>query len=73
MPPFGVIQVAEGEPMPQINDLSRSLTVFEQDRTLVVVIEVSLSSWLVADLLPGVPRQPRKKLDPDQEVLFPRR
>jgi transposase len=56
--------------MPQINDLSRSLTVFEQDRTLVVVIEVSLSSWLVGGLLPGVARQPMKKLGPDKEVLL---
>jgi transposase len=70
VPPFGVIQVAEGEPMPQVNDLSRSLTVFEQDRTLVVVIEVSLSSWLVGGLLPGVARQPMKKLGPDKEVLL---
>jgi transposase len=56
--------------MPQINDLNRSLTVFEQDRTLVVVIEVSLSSWLVGGLLPGVARQPMKKLGPDKEVLL---
>jgi transposase len=56
--------------MPQINDLSRSLTVFEQDRTLVVVIEVSLSSWLVGGVLPGVARQPMKKLGPDKDVLL---
>ena len=56
--------------MPQINDLSRSLTVFEQDRTLIVVIEVSLSSWLVGGVLPGVARQPIKKLGPDKDVLL---
>jgi transposase len=56
--------------MPQIDDLSRSLTVFEQDRTLVVVIEVSLSSWLVGGVLPGVARQPMKKLGPDKDVLL---
>jgi transposase len=56
--------------MPQINDLSRSLAVFEQDRTLVVVIEVSLSSWLVGGVLPGVARQPLKKLGPDKDVLL---
>jgi transposase len=56
--------------MPQINDLSRSLTVFEQDRTLVVVVEVSLSSWLVGGVLPGVARQPMKKLGPDKDVLL---
>jgi transposase len=52
--------------MPEINDLSRSLTAFEQDRTLVVVVEISLSSWLVAGVLPGVARQPMKKLGPDE-------
>src|SRR5271155_2427864 len=56
--------------MPQINDLSRSLTAFEQDQTLVVVIEVSLSSWLVGGALPGVARQPMKKLGPDKDVLL---
>ncbi len=33
--------------MPKINDLSRCLAAFEQDSTLVAVIEMSLSSWLV--------------------------
>lgn len=56
--------------MPQINDLSRSLTAFEQDRTLVVVVEVSLSSWLVAGVLPGVARQPVKKLGPDVDAML---
>ena len=36
--------------MPLKNDLSRSLAAFEQDRTLVVVLEISLSTWLVGDL-----------------------
>jgi hypothetical protein len=48
--------------MPLKNDLSRSLAAFEQDRTLVVVLEISLSTWLVAGLVPGVVRQPTKKL-----------
>jgi len=48
--------------MPQKKDLSRSLVAFEQDRTLVVVLEISRSTWLVAGLLPGVARQPAKKL-----------
>lgn len=56
--------------MPQINDLSRSLSTFEQDRTLVVVVEVSLSNWLVAGILPGVARQPMKKLGPDEDALL---
>jgi transposase len=36
--------------MPKPNDLSRSLTAFEQDRTLLAVIEMSHTSWLVAGI-----------------------
>lgn len=43
----------------------RSTAAFDQDRTLIVVIEMSLSAWLVTGLLPGVERQPLKKLQPD--------
>ena len=56
--------------MPQPNDLSRSLTPFVQDNTLVAVIELSLSSWLIAGVVPGVARQPLKKLDPDEAGLL---
>src|SRR4051812_11076822 len=35
----------DGCPMPKPNDLSRSLTAFEQDSTLIVVIEMSQASW----------------------------
>src|SRR5829696_6714348 len=35
-------------PMPQHNDLSRSLVAFRQDSTLVAVVELSRSSWLRA-------------------------
>ena len=34
--------------MPQPNDLSRSLVILEQDATLIAVIEMGQSSWLVA-------------------------
>lgn len=56
--------------MPQPNDLSRSGVTFEQDRTLVAVIEMSLSSWLVAGMIPGMNRHPLKKLAADQEALL---
>lgn len=56
--------------MSRINDLSRSFTAFEQDNTLIVVVEISLSSWLVAGILPGVARQPLKKLGPDEDALL---
>ena len=56
--------------MPQPNDLSRSLTAFDQDTTLIAVIEMSQSSWLVAGIVPGIERQPLKKLKPDEEALL---
>lgn len=56
--------------MSQPFDASRSLAAFEQDSTLVAVIEMSQSSWLVAAMIPGVERQPLKKLDPDADALL---
>jgi len=56
--------------MPQPNDLSRSLTALEQDSTLIVVIEMSLSRWLVAAIVPGVERHPAKRLEPDELALL---
>src|SRR5256885_9607223 len=57
-------------PMPQRDDLSRSLVPFQQDGTLVAVVELSRSSWLVAGLVPGIGRHPLKKLDPSEEALL---
>ena len=56
--------------MPQPNDLSRSLVALEQDATLIAVIEMSQASWLVAGIVPGIERQPLKKLTTDQEGLL---
>ena len=56
--------------MPQLNDLSRSLVALDQDSTIIAVVELSQSSWLVAGMLPGIDRQPRKKLEPSPERLF---
>ena len=36
--------------MTRVDDLSRSLTAFEQNSTLVAVIEMSQASWLVGAL-----------------------
>jgi transposase len=52
------------------NDLSRSLVAFDQNSTLVAVVELSLSSWLVAGLVPGLTRQPLKKQEPDANALL---
>jgi transposase len=56
--------------MPQSNDLSRCLIPFRQDETLVAVVEMSKTSWLVAGMIPGVARHPLKKLVPDEKALF---
>jgi transposase len=56
-------------PMSQPNDLSRSLTSLEQDSTIIAVIEMSQSSWLVAGIVPGIERHPLKKLEPSGEEL----
>jgi transposase len=56
--------------MPQPNDLSRSLVALDQNSTIIAVIEMSQSSWLVAGIVPGIERQPRKKLEPSPERLL---
>src|SRR3954452_12459444 len=56
-------------PMTHVDDLSRSLLAFDQATTLVVVVEMSEASWLVAGLVPGVDRQPMKKVAPDPTEL----
>src|SRR5476649_1661100 len=57
-------------PMQTPNDLSQSRIVLKQDSTLIAVIEMSLSSWLVAGIVPGVERQPLKKLAVDESALL---
>lgn len=56
--------------MAKQNDLSRSLIAFEQNNTLIAVIEMSLNSWLVAGIVPAVERQPLKKMSVDEEALL---
>jgi transposase len=54
----------------QRNDLSRSPVAFDQNSTLVSVIELSLNTWLVAGLVPGLTRQPLKKQGADPDALL---
>ena len=56
--------------MPQPNDLSRSLVALDHNSTIIAVVELSQSSWLVGGMLPGIERQPRKKLEPSPERLL---
>jgi transposase len=52
------------------DDSKACLTAFVQHSTLTVVIEMSLANWLVAGMIPGVDREPRKKIAPNPEVLL---
>ena len=56
--------------MPQLNDLSRSLAALDENSTLIAMIEMSQSSWLVAANILGVERQRVKKLIPDAGGLL---
>lgn len=56
--------------MPKPADLKRCLTSLDQESTIIAVIEMSQSSWLVAGVVPGIERHPLKKLAPDQDALL---
>ncbi len=56
--------------MPRPNDSHRSLLPLEQESTLIAVVELSRSSWLVAGIVPGLERHPLKKLAPDEDALL---
>ena len=58
------------QPNANANDLSRSLTALDENSTLIAVIEMSQSSWLVASVIPGIERHPLKKLAPEVEPLL---
>jgi transposase len=42
----------------------------DQQSTLIAVIEISQSSWLVAGIVPGLERHPLKKLDASEAALL---
>jgi len=56
--------------MSKPGDLNRCLAPLDQDHTIIAVIEMSQSSWLVAGVVPGIARHPLKKLAPDQDALL---
>src|SRR4029077_8998271 len=53
-----------------VDDFSRCLDPLDMDATLIAVIEMSQSSWLVAGMVPGIERQPLKKLAIDEHALL---
>jgi transposase len=56
--------------MPTSYDTRKSPVALDQDSTLIAVIEMSEASWLVAGIVPGIERQPLKKLAPDADALI---
>ena len=68
--PSSSIRIDGDCPVAQFNDLSRSVTAFDPLSTLVVVVEMSKASWLVSGAVPGVERQPLKKLEVDESALL---
>jgi transposase len=44
--------------MSQASNLRRCHTTFDQDTSLIAVVEMSQSGWLVAGIVPGISRQP---------------
>ena len=46
--------------MAQVDDLSRSLVTFDQQSTLVVIVEMSQTRWLVAGTVPGLEASPEE-------------
>ncbi len=57
-------------PMTRRFDVRKSDRPFDQNRTLVAVIEPSQTSWLVGGIVPGLKRSALKKPKPEQEQLF---
>ena len=56
-------------PQPK-DDLSRSLVALDQHSSLIAVVELSLSTWLAGGMVPGIERDPLKKLVPDEDGLL---
>jgi transposase len=67
---IGAVTNQRSAAMANQNDLSRSVVAFEQRNTIIAVIEMSLNSWLVAGIVPGIERHPLKKLSFDEEKLL---
>ena len=54
-------------PMANTFDTRKSCVPFDQNSTLVAVIELSKDSWLVGGIVPGLKRSPAKKLNTKEE------
>ena len=50
--------------------VSTAMTLGIPNSTIIAVVEMSQSSWLVGGVVPGIERQPHKKLEPSSERLL---
>src|SRR5437763_17185163 len=50
--------------------LSRSLVALDQNTTIIAVVELSQSGWLIGGIVPGIERQPHKELEPNPARLL---
>jgi transposase len=57
-------------PVVLLNDLSRSVVAFDQSSTLLAAIKMGAKSWLVAAIVPGIERQPLKKVEPSAATVL---
>ena len=55
--------------MPQPKDC-RSLVALDRHSALIAVVQLSSTTWLVGGMVPGIARDPLKKLAPDEEALL---
>ena len=56
--------------MSQPINYKKSVTPLEQDNAMIAVIDMGQASWLVGGIVPGLERQPLKKLASDEQALF---
>jgi len=56
-------------PQPK-DDLSRSLVALDQNSTVITAVELSSATWLVGGIVPGIARDPLKKLTPNPDALL---
>ena len=55
--------------MAHLENMSTPSGTLDQNTTLICVVEMSLKSWLVAGMIPGIDRQPLKKLEANEVAL----
>src|SRR2546421_6351216 len=70
-PNIGFSTLTDRRPlMPKFDDLSRSLAAFDENSTFVAAIEMGSEKWLVGAMVPGLDRDPQKKLEPEPQGLL---